>query len=137
MIDQGKSNSSQAAILEKIKVEFQKVRDAGRSIYTPELRALACTALGAGIDSKVVAEAGGVCLSSVNKWARGGQKGQFQAKRLNLIATRAKASSVGCNSHTNPATVRFRFISGVEMELPRSELNAELLAMLSAIGGQR
>ena len=137
MINQEKSNSSRAEILEKIKSEFLKFRGTGRGKYSPELRALACAAVVAGIGRRVVSQAGGVSLSAIHKWVLVGRKSKVQAKRLNLVASSAKTSRVDRESGASPTTIRLRLVSGVEIELPRSELNAELLTMLIAIGGQR
>ncbi|PWU12529.1 MAG: hypothetical protein C5B49_16165 [Bdellovibrio sp.] len=139
VIQQNIENSSGGEILEKIRNEFHAFRGTGtgRGKYPAELRGLVCAAVGLGIGQQIVANAGGVSLSAVNKWVRDGRRSKFKAKRLNLVANSAKAEAVDSRTGLAASPIRVRLISGVEIELPKSELNLELLTMLNSIGGGR
>ncbi len=137
MIHQGKVSSSRAMVLEKVKSEFDKFRVTGRGKYPVELRALACSAVGVGIGQQVVAQAGGVSLSAVNKWVRLSGKSKFKAKRLNLVESPEKSIVFDQGPERTPTSIRIRLVSGVEIELSKSDLNVELLSMLSSIRSER
>ncbi len=124
--------SSDAKVLGKISKRFSKFRRAGGGRYPASLKSMAVAAVRGGLSKSSVARAAGIATSLLYFWLAGAPK----AKRLRLVEASA-AGGVGCDVAPKEALVCVRLASGVEIDIPRSELSVEFLATLSAIGSPR
>src|SRR5258708_21088684 len=89
---------------------------------------MAVAAVRGGLSKSSVARAAGIATSLLYFWLAGAPK----AKRLRLVEASA-AGGVGCDVAPKEALVFVRLASGVEIDIPRSELSVEVLATLTSL----
>jgi len=127
--------------LAKIRAAFlnlRRQRGRQRAWYPEELKTLALEALGSGLSQAEVAQAAGVCVSSIRNWKNDGKspatKKSIAPVELKLVERREAASLEGPSASmirgipSGEAKIRFR--SGVSIELPASCLTQDLLGAL-------
>lgn len=123
---------NETAILKKITDEFAKFR-ADSSGHSPKrLRELTASALVQGLSRTKVAKAAGVSPKTISNWARSVEP---QAKQLNIIDDLTAIVLPVSTLSTPAATICIRLVSGVEIVLPKNEMNRDFLILLSGLGG--
>jgi hypothetical protein len=117
--------------LKTIQAEFLRFRNEVGGRYSEDLKSLTVSARKSGLTRKQVAEAAGVSLLSISKWA----SKLPAAKRLSVIdAAPATPRSLQNDDSSRERRIRIRLVSGVEIDLPGQELNLDLLTALNRVG---
>ncbi len=118
-------------VLKKIASEFLRFHKEGGKHHSERLKSMAISAVSTGASRSSVAKAAGVSTNTISNWAAKVPK----AKQLKVIAT---AETARLRQATPMAeTVSIRLASGVEIDLPRSEMSLEFLVALNSLGGSR
>ncbi len=124
--------SSHVKALKKIKIQFTRFRITGGGRYPPHLKAMTISAASDGLSKSSIARAAGIAPSMIYYWLASAPR----VKRLKVVET-SPFRGVELEVMPNKLLVCIRLASGVEIDLPRSELSGELLATLNAISGGR
>ena len=105
--------------------------------YPQELQALACQALGEGVELPVLCQLTGASSTALARWFKTAKPATALASRRRPKVAAPRQLEVVCSDvGTRPRPIIVRLPSGVSIELGDGvALNGELLTALSALGG--